>query len=302
MKRPALLLAGSAALLGLALAAPAWAQSLPQPSPDSILDGLLAEFQTRAQGWFLQIQPATERTFALLAALEFALSTLLLGLGKESLGAATERLLRKFLVLSFLFMILTNFPLWLPYVARGFEAAGQTATGSQALNPALLLDDGATISANILGSFSQGLLLPGTAGWVMGNLVAILIVGSYAFIAAQVCLALIEMYLVLSGGVLFLAFAGSRVTAPLAEGNLVYSFRVGAKIYLLYLLTDVCLDLSRQWAAIQWPGASLLPISFAPYFAVLAGALVLALLVWRTDTIAGNLVQGASFHLREVLH
>jgi type IV secretion system protein TrbL len=285
----------------VAVASPLAAQAPPQLSPDSIVDGLLEEFQTASQGWFLHIQLPTERTFALLATLELALSGLFWAIHMGSLDAVVEGLLRRFILLAFFFALLTSFPLWLPAVGRGFEAAGQTATGASTLNPALLLDNGVTIAANILGSFADGTLLPGTTSWAVGLLVAVLIVVSYAFIAAQLCLALIEMYLVLSGGVLFLAFTACRITAPFAEGYLVYSFRIGTKIYLLYLLTSAGLSLSRQWAAISWPGASLVAPSFAPYFAVLAGAFVLALLVWRTDAIAGNLVQGASFHLRDAL-
>lgn len=274
-------------------------------SPDGILDGVVHTYSSASLGWLAAALPLAQRLFAVLATLELAVSGLLWALGREGLDAVAAGLLKKFLVLSFLFTLLFEFPLWLPAVTRSFEAAGQAASGTTTVNPSLLLDDGIAIGAHMLQAIDDAGLLTHPAGALIADLTALLVLLAYALIAAQLCLTLCEVSLVLTGGALFLGFAGFRVTAPLAEGYLVYSFQTGIKVYLLYLLTGVGSTLSAQWAAIDFtlfpPQGVAAPPTLAPQLAVMTGALVLCVLVWRTGGIAARLVAGASLHLRQAM-
>jgi type IV secretion system protein TrbL len=304
LPRPASLRrAALAAALLLAGAAAARAQTTPPPAaPDGILDGVVQTYSSASLAWLATVLPLAQRLFALLATLELAVSGLLWAIGRESLDAVAAALLRKFVVLAFLFTLLFEFPLWLPAIARSFEAAGQAASGSPTVNPSLLLDEGIAIGAHMLQAIDNAGLLTHPAGAIVADLTALIVLVAYALIAVQLCLTLCEVTLVLTGGALFLGFAGFRVTAPLAEGYLVYSFQTGIKVYLLYLLTGVGTTLSAQWAGIDFSlfqGAA--PPTLTPQLAVMTGALVLCVLVWRTGGIASRLVQHASFHLREAL-
>jgi type IV secretion system protein TrbL len=302
------LLAGvalSAASLLLA-AATAGAQT-PSPgppgAPDGILDGVVHTYSSASIAWLATVLPIAQRLFAVLATLELAVSGLFWALSRETLDAVAAALLRKFIVLSFLFTLLFEFPLWIPAITRSFEAAGQAASGTTAVNPSLLLDDGIAIGAHMLQAIDDAGLLTHPAGTLVAEATALIVILAYALIAVQLCLTLCEVSLVLTGGALFLGFAGFRVTAPLAEGYLLFSFQTGIKVYLLYLLTGVGTTLSGQWAALDFQlFTSAAPPTLAPQFAVMTGALVLCLLTWRTGGIATRLVHSASFHLREALH
>ena len=93
---------------------------------------------------------------------------------------------------------------------------------------------------------------------------------------------LVETYIVLTGGCIFLGFAAFRGTATFAENYLLYAFRTGTKLYLLYLLVGVGTGLARQWAALQFvPDTTVFAPSLAPHFQVLAGSLIFCLLVWK---------------------
>jgi type IV secretory pathway TrbL component len=81
---------------------------------------LVRDYQTAAGSWLERIVPVAERTFALLATLELAVSGLWWALGREGLDAAFAALLRKFVLLSFLFSLIYLFPLWVPAITRGF--------------------------------------------------------------------------------------------------------------------------------------------------------------------------------------
>jgi type IV secretion system protein TrbL len=296
--------AGLIVLAGIAAAVllPEVAAAQGPPSPDNILDGVVRGYTDASNGWLERIFPLAQRLFALLATLEFAISGLFWAVGREGLDAIAAALLRKFMLLSFLFALLWEFPLWLPYVARGFEAAGQTASGTGTVNPSAVFDYGLTIASHILQAIGEAGILTDFSGTLLGEMIVLVILLAYSLIAVQLCLTLCEVAFVLTGGVLFLGFAGFRGTAPFAEGYLLFVFQIGIKLYLLYLLVGVGTNLSRQWAdidfrLIQTPQAP----SFAPQLAVMTGALVLCLLVWRTGGIANKLAHVASFRLGEAL-
>jgi type IV secretion system protein TrbL len=284
------------------LALPAWAYAQSPPN-DGILDGLVQSYQDFSASWLARIQPLAQRTFALLATLELAVSGLFWAIGRDSLDAIAASLLRKFIVLAFLFSLLTLFPFWMPAITTGFEVAGQTASDTTAVNPSQILDLGGTIASKMLLSFGVLGFLVNPAGVLLGSFTAFFVVISFGLIAAQLCLTLVEMYFVLSGGALFLGFAGFRATAPLAEGYLLYAFQVGTKIYLLYLLMGVGTGIAKQWATLDFsPGLGLFPPSLVTHFQVMCGAMIFCILVWYIPrTLASRLVQGVSFHLSEAI-
>jgi type IV secretion system protein TrbL len=286
------------AVLLLASAAAAHGQP---GSPDGILDGIVRDYQDVSGSWFERIQPLAQRTFALLATLELAVSGLFWALGREGLDAIAVSLLRKFIVLAFLFSLLSLFPLWIPAIIGGFSAAGQAASATTVVNPSAVLDLGGTIAGHMLLSFGALGFLVNPVGVLLASFTAFFVVIAFGLIAAQLVLTLIESYLVVSGGALFLGFAGSRFTAPLAEGYLAYAFEVGARIYLLYLLMGVGTGFARQWAMLDFsPGFDLAPPpTLIAHFQVMCGAIIFCLLVWIVPrTLAGRLVRGITFHLR----
>jgi type IV secretion system protein TrbL len=271
------------------------------PPPGGYLDEVVQNYQVASGGWLERLVPMAQRTFAVLAGLELAVSGIWWALGREGLDAATAGLLRKFIVLSFLFSLITLFPLWSGAIVGGFQAAGQGATGLGVVNPSQILDLGISIAAHMmLAFFSVGTLVSAT-GNVLAAAIAMLVLLAYIGIAARLCLTLVEASLVLTGGVLFLGFAAFRSTASLAEGYLMYVVQVGVKIFLIYLLVGVGSALSQEWAAIDFsPGLS--PASLAPEAQVLGGAVVLCLLVWRVPSaVAGRLAQGSSLRLGDAL-
>ncbi|HVT16767.1 MAG TPA: P-type conjugative transfer protein TrbL [Thermoanaerobaculia bacterium] len=290
--------AGAAVALALLVPAAAGAQA-PQ---GGILDQIVGDYQGASAGWLERIVPVAQRTFAVLAALEFAVSGIWWALGREALDAALAGLLKKFMVLAFLYALISAFPLWVPAITAGFEAAGQAAAGSSAVNPSQLLDLGIVISSNMLQSYSALGLLTNPAGTLLATASALLVFLAYVAIAARICLVLVETYLVLTGGCLFLGFAGCRITAPFAEGYLLYAVQVGVKIYLIYLLAAVGAGLSRQWALLQFGPQGQAAPSLALGLQVLGGALIFCLLVWRIPSaVASRLTQGASLRLGEAL-
>lgn len=269
------------------------------PAEGQTLDRIVTRYQLESSTWLERMLPVAQATFALLAALELAVSGILWGLRRTSFDQILGAAIPKFLLLSFLFTLISAFPLFLPYITRGFEWAGQTASGSSAVNPTEVLDLGIEISTEVLHA------LPAISGYhVVGIVVttvsALLILLAYAAIAAQLVLVLVETTIVLSGGILFLGFAGFRGTAGFADNFLNWSFHVGIKIFLLYLLVGVGVSISHTWASELATAAS--RDVFAAVEEVLGGAIVFLLLTWKIPhTVASHLSSGATFRLQDAL-
>src|SRR2546426_12357578 len=81
---------------------------------------------------------------------------------------------------------------------------------------------------------------------VFAALAALIIALAYVVIAAQLALVLIESYIVLGGGVLFLGFAAFRGTAAFADNLIAYTFGVGVKVFLLYLIVGLGSQIAKS--------------------------------------------------------
>jgi type IV secretion system protein TrbL len=244
--------------------------------------------------------PIAQRTFGILAGLEIAVGALMWVIHQRSLDQMLLGFIRKILVLGLFYAFLSEFPLWLPNIVRGFEAAGQAAGRTGDLSPSGVMKVGVDLAVRLMQAASDAgfLLLPVA---FLPQLIVLAVLLAYVCIAAQLVMTLVESYLVVAGGVVFLGFAAFRGSAPLADKYIVYAVQVGVKLFLLYLLVGTGMALTGGWAQelaqLGRPGAS-----WQALFDVLAGSLVFALLVWRIPTHASHfLTQNVHVNLREAL-
>jgi type IV secretion system protein TrbL len=75
------------------------------------------------------------------------------------------------------------------------------------------------------------------------------IITALAFIAitVQFVVAMVESYIIVAAGIIFLGFGGSRWTAPYVERYIGLGVATGVKIMLLYLLIGTGMNLSVDW-------------------------------------------------------
>ena len=121
---------------------------------------------------------------------------------------------------------------------------------------------------------------------IVAGLSACLVLFAYVTVAAQLVLVLVESYVVLSGGVVFLGFAAFRGTAGIAEGFLGYAVHVGVKIFLLYLMVSLGSELSRSW--IDLIRADQLFGPGSPLGQVVGGAVIFAMLATRVPEVGSS--------------
>jgi type IV secretion system protein TrbL len=285
------------AVIALAVAAPVAAQAPQVP----VLDGIAAHYRDAARLWRPRLLPIAQQLFMVLASLEFAVSGAIWALRRDSLDDIAAKFLLKFTLVGFLLALITSFTTWIPPIVNGFAAAGERAIGSSVtVSPSGIIDIGRQTALTVLNTLDVGVMLRNPAMALFGALAALIIAVAYIVIAAELVLALIESYLVLGGGVLFLGFAAFRGTAGFADNLIAYTFGVGVKVFLLYLIVGLGAQLAKSWIPLIQASTFFGPTS--PLLEVVGGAVIFAILTVRVPgRVAGRLSGHASIGIAHAL-
>jgi type IV secretion system protein TrbL len=140
------------------------------------------------------------------------------------------------------------------------------------------------------GSSSAFFTNPGSS-LVLG-FAALLIVVSYTIITINFIVTLVESYLVVSVGFIFLGFGGSRWTAPYTERYLGLAVSIGIKIVLLYCLISAGFNLSVGWLdEAQGIATSTRPAMTA--FDVMGGSLIFMMCCWQIPKLFAAVIGGS---------
>jgi type IV secretion system protein TrbL len=197
--------------------------------------------------------------------------------------------------------LITGFTTWIPPIVNGFAAAGERAIGASAtVSPSGIIDIGRQTALTVLNTLDVGVLLKNPAMAVFGAIAALIVALAYVVIAAQLVLVLIESYVVLGGGVLFLGFAAFRGTAGFADNLIAYTFGVGIKVFLLYLIVGLGTGVARSWIPLIQSSTFFGPDS--PLLEVVGGAVIFAILAIHIPNAIAHRVAGhANFGIAQAL-
>jgi type IV secretion system protein TrbL len=115
------------------------------------------------------------------------------------------------------------------------------------------------------------------------------VVVAFAIIAAQLLVALVESFIVIGAGILFVGFSGARWTKFFTERYISYLASVGVKLLVLYLIMGVGMSIAARWVPILERGG----FSPIPFFYVMGGSLVFLFLTWHIPSVASAMMVGA---------
>jgi type IV secretion system protein TrbL len=266
-----------------------------------VLDGIANQYRDASRLWRPRLVPIAQQLFMLLASIEFAVSGLVWALRHDRLDDIAAKFLLKFTLTAFLLALITGFTFWIPPIVNGFAAAGERAIGSSGtVSPSGIIDIGRETSLSILSALDVGVMLTNPAMAIYGAIAAFVVALAYTAIAAQLVLVLVESYVVLGGGVLFLGFAAFRGTAGFAENLIAYTFGIGIKIFLLYLIVGLGSQMARSWIPLIQSSSFFGPAS--PLFQVVGGSLIFAVLAIRVpNSVAARLSGTSTFGIAHAL-
>jgi len=274
------------AVILLCLAGIAYAQTVSAPS--QILD----QYRNQRTTWFTNVWPFANTLFGLLAIIEFAWSAAVMLLEKADMQSWTAALIRKIMWLGAFYALLIYGRWWIPAIVSSFEQIGQTASGTGPLAPSDVFVRGLNVAGALMDSASSSAFFTNTGVCLSLVFAAALTVISFTAITIQFVVAMVESYIVVAAGIIFVGFGGSRWTAPYVERYIGLGVAIGVKIMLLYLLIGSGMSLSLDWAdAAQAVGTSSKPAMSA--FEIMGASLIFMMLCWQIPKLFAAVLGGS---------
>jgi type IV secretion system protein TrbL len=261
----------------------AWAQT----SPSAMLD----QYRAVRISWLNTAAGYANRLFGILALIELAWTAAILVLEKTDLQGWTAALIRKMMFIGAFFALLSFGADWIPRIINSFQIIGQNASGLPSLAPTDVLVRGLNITGNLLSGAAD-------SGWMgnFGTALALVFAALLAFLAflgltVQLVVTLVESYLVVGAGFIFLGFGGSRWTAPYVERYISLAVSTGVKVMVLYLLMGAGLTLTNGWAAAATavPGG---PEPAVDALDIAASSVLLLMICWNAPKFTAGILGG----------
>jgi type IV secretion system protein TrbL len=253
---------------------------------------ILNAFQAARGNWVANIASYANALFGALALIEFAWSAAVMVLEKADLQSWTAALVRKIMWIGGFYMLLINGPTWIPFIIDSFTQIGQNSSGVVSISPSDVFAQGLAVAGSLSNGFSIAGFLTQPAVILALVFAAIIVVISYAMITIQFLVAMVESYIVVAAGFIFLGFGGSRWTVPYAERYIGLAVSNGVKILVIYLLMSVGTNLGNAWVA-EAQGASTSPSPAMVALDVMAAALMYMMLCWQIPKLFSAVLGGS---------
>ena len=262
--------------------------------PSSILD----EYKGLQNAWITKLLGAAQRLFFLLAGVEVAWSFTLLAIEKADFQALTATIVRKIMWIGIFYAILLYGVTpggggWIPAIIDSFHILGQNASAVGPLGPSAIVGFGVNMCVDLLYSLKGADFLTSFASSLALVFCAVIIFIAYLAIAIQFVVAMVESYLVIGAGVIFLGFGGSRWTAAYVERYIAYAVSVGMKILVLYLLVGAGMTVSQGWIQVA-QNAATSPDPARTGFDLAAAAVMFLCVCWMSPKISSAMLGGVA--------
>src|SRR5437867_4452412 len=255
----------------------------------TILNDIVRDYESITAAWFAALVPIATALFWTLVLIELVWSAIWWVVDREDGLGVIAALLRKVLAVGFFYALLLNGGTWIRAAIQGFSFAGTSASGITDLSPTGVFDQGLALANKILNSVEGLGILEGFFPSLVAAFTALVVVVSFALIAAQLLVALVESFIVIGAGILFVGFSGARWTKFFTERYLSYVASVGVKLFVLYLIMGLGMGIAARWMPILERGG----FSPIPFFYVMGGSLVFVFLTWHIPSVAGSMMAGA---------
>jgi len=232
-----------AAIAKIALAVAPTASAANSTAPSAILQ----QYRDQRLTWFGNVWPYANNLFGMLALIEFAWSAAVMLLEKTDLQSWTAALVRKIMWLGAFYALLLYGRTWIPAIIDSFEIIGQNAASTGPMSPSDVFDRGINLAAGLMATSSAAAFFTNLGTSLTMVITGIITALAFIAITVQFVVAMVESYLIVAAGFIFLGFGGSRWTAPYVERYIGLAVSNGIKIMLLYLLIGTGMQLSVDW-------------------------------------------------------
>lgn len=284
-------MAGSCLALAILLFSAA-ASAQVQPSM-GMFDEIAAFYMQQAKAMQAVLEPYALRLFYLLGVLSFAtffIKQLLAG--EANITALLGSFAMEILKLGFFMLAVTHGPQLLLQLLGYFTQSGAAITGQGELSPSTIVMlgfDSCFRTFDAIGAMGWG----DTAAFGLPLALAGMgILACFSLVGILYLVRVIELYLVMYGGVLLLGFGGISFTRDIPKNYLSYMISAGAQLFMLNMVIGFGMRLVTSWpeslSLDTTPDAVLRQV-----LQLFVGSAVFAALAWSIPKVAASLVNGA---------
>jgi type IV secretion system protein TrbL len=251
-----------------------------------LLDQIVNTFQAHAGGWEATLRQLALSLFGILATIDIAFTAIRLAFRRADFSEWLAELVNQILFIGFFLWLLMNSADFARAIIDSFRLAAGQAGGVAAIYPSNVLTAGIGIAKQIWQQASV-LNLGVSVGFMIGGIVIMI---CFALIAALMIEALVQSYIIISAGVLFMGFGGSRWTKDFAITIVRYALAAGAKLFVLQLIVGLGQGLITAWAT-QFDAGTDTNVAI-----IIGSAIVMLALTWRIPDMVQGLMNGSVSH------
>lgn len=260
---------------------------------DAFLDGLLNFFTLSSLNGFEHLLPYAVELLISLAIIDIA-TTWTLYDGQFKLSQICTKIIKY----GFFFFLVYNMPTMIDMITESFKIAGLTAAGIDAqanfITPSALLDKGFSACGNVWESYS---VTNTPAGTIIVTIIAMaLMLGAFFFIALQVLLTQIELYIFAGLAVILVPFGALGYTSFLFQRVVSAVFSFSVKLMVMYFIVGLVNanigDVSNFLATGQDANGSTQASTLSVMIKHSLSMLTLGLIVWKVPELAANIMSG----------
>jgi type IV secretion system protein TrbL len=268
--------------------------SLSAHADTRIMDNIAQDYRNASIGWSGTLLGFANRLFALLALIELAWSAAVWVMDKNEFQSFFTAVAKKIMWIGIFYALLLNGPVWIPAIIDSFVDAGAAAGGGSGLSPTDVFNTGIMNAATLVSGMSALDILKDPAMVMFGGLSAIIIVLAFTVIAGQLLIALVESYIAISAGILFLGFGGSRWTTDFVQKFIGYAVATGVKLFMLYLIISIGNTAAVTWAPMLTNALGAASgEKFNAILTVMGGSVLLAFMAMQIPAMAASMLAGS---------
>ncbi|CAD2265253.1 P-type conjugative transfer protein TrbL (plasmid) [Xanthomonas arboricola] len=282
----------TAGLLAMVLLTPS-AHAQGAPLSVDIYDNIGAFYIQQAKSMEGILKPLAKQLFGTLTVISFALFFMRQQLmGNGDLPSLTGKFTFEIFKAGFFFWLIDVAPTYLMQFMGYFTDAGSKIGQTGTLSPSgivVLGFDTCFRTFDAIGRMGWG----DTAAFGLPlALCAIGILICFALVAILFLIRVIEMHLIIYGGVLLLGFGGISFTRDIPKNYLSYAISAGAQLFMVYVVVGLGMQMADSWP--QTLSTSSTPDDILRQVCQLVVAsMVFAALAWSIPKAAASLVNGA---------
>jgi type IV secretion system protein TrbL len=270
---------------------------------------ILAQYQTFETQWANNAASIGTALYGTFAAIEFAWTWIswLLEKGGGDGESVIPTLLKKIIQLCFGLWLVQNAVNGLDLIGtlmQGFEWLGVhiggvsfsqlSSTGTGGLSPSGIFNQGMQIAGDLESAALKQLGVTDIGQDIMivfvviPSVLAIALI--YALIAVTLIMTLVEMYVVIGAGAIFLAFLGSRWTQSFGEKFISQAVSVGVKLFVFTLIIAAGQHLGAMWLTSAQNASS----DLMNYVGIAASVIIFGMLAMKIPSMAASMISGSS--------